>query len=56
MNQKQISEGSSKERKQALVLTQEDEVFNWNKYILKEKSVLVANIRWTDMNRLHVRE
>ncbi|KAJ0618705.1 putative transcription factor interactor and regulator CCHC(Zn) family [Helianthus annuus] len=47
MNQKQISEGSSKERKQALVVTQEDEGFNWNKYIPKEKSALVVEIKWT---------
>ncbi|MFS7966366.1 putative transcription factor interactor and regulator CCHC(Zn) family [Helianthus anomalus] len=38
-NQKQIGEGSSKERKQALITVQEDEGFNWNKYIPKEKVV-----------------
>ncbi|MFS7957346.1 putative transcription factor interactor and regulator CCHC(Zn) family [Helianthus anomalus] len=37
MNQKQIGEGSSKEKKQALVVIQDDEGFNWNKYIPKEK-------------------
>ncbi|MFS7968642.1 hypothetical protein Hanom_Chr09g00800001 [Helianthus anomalus] len=44
MNQKQISEGSSKERKQAMVVIQEDEGFNWNKYIPKEKMALVAKV------------
>ncbi|MFS7912860.1 hypothetical protein Hanom_Chr02g00134841 [Helianthus anomalus] len=44
MNKKQISEGSSKERKQALVVTQEDERFNWNKYIPKDKVALVAEV------------
>ncbi|KAJ0957095.1 hypothetical protein HanPSC8_Chr01g0023231 [Helianthus annuus] len=45
INRSQISEGSSKERKQALVVTQEDEGFNWNKYIPKEKVALVAEVR-----------
>ncbi|MFS8002215.1 hypothetical protein Hanom_Chr13g01199471 [Helianthus anomalus] len=49
---KQISEGSSKERKQALAVIQDDEGFNWNKYIPKEKSVWVANIRWTRQEQI----
>ncbi|MFS7904572.1 putative transcription factor interactor and regulator CCHC(Zn) family [Helianthus anomalus] len=44
-NQKQIGEGSLNERKQALIINKEDEGFNWNKYILKEKLALVAKIR-----------
>ncbi|KAJ0570307.1 putative transcription factor interactor and regulator CCHC(Zn) family [Helianthus annuus] len=40
-NQKQIGEGSLKEMKQALITIQEDEGFNWNKYIPKEKFALV---------------
>ncbi|MFS7912878.1 hypothetical protein Hanom_Chr02g00135031 [Helianthus anomalus] len=44
MNKKQISEGSSKESKQALVVIQEDEGFNWNKYIPKEKLALVEEV------------
>ncbi|MFS7912675.1 putative transcription factor interactor and regulator CCHC(Zn) family [Helianthus anomalus] len=47
INQSQISEGSSKERKQALVVTQEDEGFSWNKYIPKEGSALVAEVKWS---------
>ncbi|MFS7919882.1 hypothetical protein Hanom_Chr03g00217841 [Helianthus anomalus] len=43
INRSQISEGSSKERKQALVVTQEDEGLNWNKYIPKEKWCLRLN-------------
>ncbi|MFS7955063.1 hypothetical protein Hanom_Chr07g00638151 [Helianthus anomalus] len=48
MNQKQIDEGSSKERKKALVVTQDDEGFNWIKYIPKEKHALVAEKCYTD--------
>ncbi|KAF5809780.1 putative transcription factor interactor and regulator CCHC(Zn) family [Helianthus annuus] len=45
-NQKQIDEGSSKDRKQALIMIQEDEGFNWNKYIKKEeKKALVVELR-----------
>ncbi|MFS7948254.1 hypothetical protein Hanom_Chr06g00557811 [Helianthus anomalus] len=44
MNQKQIGEGSSKEKKQALLVIQDDEGFNWNKYIPKEKMVLVSEV------------
>ncbi|KAJ0604016.1 putative transcription factor interactor and regulator CCHC(Zn) family [Helianthus annuus] len=44
-NQKPIEEGSSKERKQAYVTIQNDEGFNWNKYILKKKLALVAETR-----------
>ncbi|KAJ0643074.1 putative transcription factor interactor and regulator CCHC(Zn) family [Helianthus annuus] len=47
MNKKQISEGSSKEKKQALMTIQYDEGFNWNKYIPKETSALVATIEWS---------
>ncbi|MFS8019144.1 hypothetical protein Hanom_Chr15g01400401 [Helianthus anomalus] len=47
INLSQISEGSSKERKQALVVTQEDEGFNWNKYIPKEKMALVLKEKIT---------
>ncbi|KAJ0540288.1 hypothetical protein HanRHA438_Chr08g0371141 [Helianthus annuus] len=48
VNQNKISEGSSKDRKQAMVITQEDEGFNWDKYIPREKYVLVAKVdnRW----------
>ncbi|MFS7986992.1 hypothetical protein Hanom_Chr11g01016781 [Helianthus anomalus] len=45
MNRSQISEGPSKERKQALVVTQDDAGFNWNKYIPKEKVALVVEVR-----------
>ncbi|XP_021980040.1 uncharacterized protein LOC110876172 [Helianthus annuus] len=44
-NQKQIGEGSLKEKKQALVVTQDDEGFNWNKYIPEKKVALVAKVR-----------
>ncbi|MFS8024480.1 hypothetical protein Hanom_Chr16g01463751 [Helianthus anomalus] len=44
MNKKKIGEGSSKERKQALAVIQEDEGFNWNKYIPKKKMALVAEV------------
>ncbi|KAJ0669546.1 putative transcription factor interactor and regulator CCHC(Zn) family [Helianthus annuus] len=44
-NQKQISEGWSKEKKQALVTIQDDEGFNWNKCIPNEKVALVAEVR-----------
>ncbi|KAJ0832151.1 putative transcription factor interactor and regulator CCHC(Zn) family [Helianthus annuus] len=44
-NQKLIDEGSSKDRKQAMVVIQDDEGFNWNKYIPKEKHALVAEFR-----------
>ncbi|KAJ0540323.1 putative transcription factor interactor and regulator CCHC(Zn) family [Helianthus annuus] len=44
-NQNQIDEGPSKQRKQALLTSQEDEGFNWNKYISKEKFALVAEMR-----------
>ncbi|MFS7996834.1 hypothetical protein Hanom_Chr12g01134471 [Helianthus anomalus] len=48
VNQKKIDEGSSKDRKQALVVTQEDEGFKWDKYIRREKYALVAEVdnRW----------
>ncbi|KAF5782104.1 putative transcription factor interactor and regulator CCHC(Zn) family [Helianthus annuus] len=39
---KQISEGSSREQTQDLVTTLDDEGFNWNKYLLKEKLAFVA--------------
>ncbi|MFS7896850.1 hypothetical protein Hanom_Chr00s005989g01731701 [Helianthus anomalus] len=45
LNRSLISEGSSKKRKQALVVTQEDKGFNWNKYIPKEKHALVAEVK-----------
>ncbi|MFS7985945.1 hypothetical protein Hanom_Chr11g01004631 [Helianthus anomalus] len=45
INRSQISEGSSKERKQALAVTQEDEGFNWNKYIPKEKHALDVEVK-----------
>ncbi|KAJ0740697.1 putative transcription factor interactor and regulator CCHC(Zn) family [Helianthus annuus] len=51
MNQKQISEGSSKEKKQALVVIQDEEGFNWNKYIPKEKMALVAEVGLTREER-----
>ncbi|KAJ0549600.1 putative transcription factor interactor and regulator CCHC(Zn) family [Helianthus annuus] len=44
-NQKQIDEGPSKERKQGLFTIQEDEGFNWNKYIPKEKLAMVAEFK-----------
>ncbi|KAF5813176.1 putative transcription factor interactor and regulator CCHC(Zn) family [Helianthus annuus] len=44
-SQKQIEEGSSKERKQACVTILDDDGFNWNKYIPKEKLGLVAETR-----------
>ncbi|MFS7905237.1 putative transcription factor interactor and regulator CCHC(Zn) family [Helianthus anomalus] len=44
MNQKQISKGSSKERRQALAVIQDDEGFKWNKYIPREKHVLVVAV------------
>ncbi|KAJ0747511.1 putative transcription factor interactor and regulator CCHC(Zn) family [Helianthus annuus] len=56
MNQKQIGEGSSKERKQALVVTQDDEGFNWNKYIPKEKLVLVAEVKSEPVREKTMRE
>ncbi|MFS7962823.1 hypothetical protein Hanom_Chr08g00731021 [Helianthus anomalus] len=34
-----------------MVVTQEDEDFNWNKYIPKEGNVLVAEIRWSREQR-----
>ncbi|KAM0037342.1 putative transcription factor interactor and regulator CCHC(Zn) family [Helianthus debilis subsp. tardiflorus] len=46
-NQSQIEEGPSKEKKQALVVIQEDEGFNWNKYISKEGYALVAEVGWS---------
>ncbi|MFS7912486.1 hypothetical protein Hanom_Chr02g00130511 [Helianthus anomalus] len=49
-----VDESSSKERKQALVVTQDDEGFNWNKYIPKEKVALVAEVRASREER-HVR-
>ncbi|MFS8006774.1 hypothetical protein Hanom_Chr14g01253111 [Helianthus anomalus] len=43
-------------RKQALVVTQEDEGFNWNKYIPNEGSALVAEIRWSrEQHKAHER-
>ncbi|MFS7939030.1 hypothetical protein Hanom_Chr05g00446851 [Helianthus anomalus] len=51
MNKKQIDEGSLKERKKAVVVTQDDEGFNWNKYIPKEKVALVAKVRPTQEER-----
>ncbi|KAM0017399.1 putative transcription factor interactor and regulator CCHC(Zn) family [Helianthus debilis subsp. tardiflorus] len=39
IDRSQISDGPSKERKQDLVETQDDEGLNWNKYIPKEKKV-----------------
>ncbi|KAJ0791814.1 putative transcription factor interactor and regulator CCHC(Zn) family [Helianthus annuus] len=44
-NQKQIEERSSKDRKQAMVVIHDDEGFNWNKYIQKEKHALVAEFK-----------
>ncbi|MFS7948273.1 hypothetical protein Hanom_Chr06g00558011 [Helianthus anomalus] len=44
INKKQIGEGSSKEKKQALVVIQDDEGFNWNKYIPEEKMALVSDV------------
>ncbi|KAJ0795415.1 hypothetical protein HanPI659440_Chr04g0150211 [Helianthus annuus] len=45
MNQKQIDEGSSKDRKQAMAVIHDDEGFNRNKYIPKEKNALVAEVK-----------
>ncbi|KAF5789696.1 putative transcription factor interactor and regulator CCHC(Zn) family [Helianthus annuus] len=39
--QKQIIVGSSKEKKQAFVMIQDDERFNWNKYLPKVKYAMV---------------
>ncbi|MFS8024247.1 putative transcription factor interactor and regulator CCHC(Zn) family [Helianthus anomalus] len=47
-NQNQIEEGSSREKKQAYVMIQDDEGFNLDKYIeeeKKEKKVLVAEFK-----------
>ncbi|KAJ0715659.1 putative transcription factor interactor and regulator CCHC(Zn) family [Helianthus annuus] len=52
INQSQIGEGSSKEKKKALVVTQEDDGFNWNKYISNEKVALVAEVRWSREERI----
>ncbi|MFS7955065.1 hypothetical protein Hanom_Chr07g00638181 [Helianthus anomalus] len=56
MNQKQIDEGSSKEIKKALVVTQDDEGFNWNKYIPKEKHALVAEVKSDQVREKTMRE
>ncbi|MFS7995280.1 putative transcription factor interactor and regulator CCHC(Zn) family [Helianthus anomalus] len=56
MNKKQIDEGSSKERKKALVVTQDDEGFNWNKYIPKEKHALVAEVKSDQVREKTTRE
>ncbi|MFS7967813.1 hypothetical protein Hanom_Chr09g00790131 [Helianthus anomalus] len=45
MNKKQIDEGSLMERKKALVVTQEDEGFNRNKYIPNEGNALVVEVK-----------
>ncbi|MFS7997016.1 hypothetical protein Hanom_Chr12g01136761 [Helianthus anomalus] len=44
-NLRQISEGSSKEKTQALVTIHDDEGFNWNKYIKEGKRALVAEVK-----------
>ncbi|KAJ0591808.1 putative transcription factor interactor and regulator CCHC(Zn) family [Helianthus annuus] len=45
-NQKQIDEGPSKERKQALFTIHDDEGFNWDKYLKKEeKKALVVQTK-----------
>ncbi|KAM0008103.1 putative transcription factor interactor and regulator CCHC(Zn) family [Helianthus debilis subsp. tardiflorus] len=52
INRSQTDEGSSKEKTQALVVTQEDEEFNWNKYIPKDGSALVAEIKYSREYRI----
>ncbi|MFS8016415.1 hypothetical protein Hanom_Chr15g01368421 [Helianthus anomalus] len=43
--QKQIAEGPSKERKQALFTIDDDEGFNWSKYLKEVKRALVAEVK-----------
>ncbi|MFS8023583.1 hypothetical protein Hanom_Chr16g01453131 [Helianthus anomalus] len=51
-NRQQIDDGSTKEKNHALVETQEDEGFNWNKYIPNDGVVLVAEVKQTQEERL----
>ncbi|MFS7967582.1 hypothetical protein Hanom_Chr09g00787411 [Helianthus anomalus] len=46
INRPHINKGPSKEKNRVLVITQEDEGFNWNKYIPNEGVALVAELRW----------